>query len=140
MTQAGLFYPQQAHDTKERLIEVHRTATLGTIDTHHMFLFCAEYSDEIHEMYRSLRKCVQLREEYMRLSLQRPGDNPKDLDAYRYHPVPPSVSTKPHAGSYPRLNTGNSYANLDFINEPLSLNPADIPGPDTVRSSLFTLN
>jgi hypothetical protein len=30
LTQAGLFYPQQAHDTKERLVELHRNATIGT--------------------------------------------------------------------------------------------------------------
>lgn len=43
---------------------------------------------EFREIYESLRQCVKLRQRYIRLSVQRPGDNPQDLDSYQGYPVP----------------------------------------------------
>ncbi|RKP26666.1 hypothetical protein SYNPS1DRAFT_21617, partial [Syncephalis pseudoplumigaleata] len=44
---------------------------------------------EISRIYTRIHRCSQLRQKYMEASLQRPGDNPKDDDAWRIYPHPP---------------------------------------------------
>src|ERR1700761_588871 len=57
-------------------------------------------SHESQEIYLALQKCLELRDKYMAISLQRLGDNPKDYDGvyqatntefkpWRIYPKPP---------------------------------------------------
>jgi hypothetical protein len=68
-----------------------------------------------------------MRQRYMRLSVQRPGDNPKDLDTYIPYPVPSSnqENTKNVMGkSY--LNMAKSASQLNMDN--FTLDPSKMPG------------
>jgi len=49
----------------------------------------AEDCEEYKLIYRGFRKCIQLRQRYMCLSLQRPGDNPKDWPKHPKVPLSP---------------------------------------------------
>ncbi|KAJ3030264.1 UNVERIFIED_CONTAM: AMP deaminase [Siphonaria sp. JEL0065] len=50
-----------------------------------------ELSEELQGIFQNLKKCLELRKKYMHLSLQCPGDNPKDLDDWEVYP--PHVKT-----------------------------------------------
>jgi hypothetical protein len=49
----------------------------------------AEDCEEYKLIYKGFRKCIQLRQRYMCLSLQRPGDNPKDWPKHEKLPLSP---------------------------------------------------
>ncbi|KAI9346466.1 hypothetical protein BDR26DRAFT_855628 [Obelidium mucronatum] len=56
-----------------------------------------ELSEELQGIFESLKKCLDLRKKYMHLSLQCPGDNPKDLDDWDVYP--PHVKTSSYDAS-----------------------------------------
>jgi AMP deaminase len=41
---------------------------------------------ELEGLYTSFHKCLDLRDKYMELSLQRPSDNPKDSKDWKIYP------------------------------------------------------
>ncbi|KAJ3084731.1 AMP deaminase [Rhizoclosmatium globosum] len=45
-----------------------------------------ELSEELQGIFSSLKRCLELRKKYMHLSLQCPGDNPKDQDDWDVYP------------------------------------------------------
>ncbi|KAJ3121835.1 AMP deaminase [Physocladia obscura] len=45
-----------------------------------------ELSEELQGIFENLQKCLELRKKYMHLSLQCPGDNPKDHDDWVVYP------------------------------------------------------
>ncbi|KAJ1649793.1 AMP deaminase [Dispira simplex] len=55
----------------------------------------SEFSEPLQESCVALQKCRTLRHRYMAASLQRPGDNPKDLPDWEIYPPPPPPSWKP---------------------------------------------
>ncbi|KDQ11454.1 hypothetical protein BOTBODRAFT_455558 [Botryobasidium botryosum FD-172 SS1] len=55
------------------------TLKLGNISNGPSTIPAAQTS-ELRELYASFRKCLEIREKYMRISLQRLGDNPRDHD------------------------------------------------------------
>lgn len=55
-------------------------------------------TEELREIFATWTKCIQLRHKYMDMSLQAPGDNPKDEDGWRIYPEPPEPSYIPKKG------------------------------------------
>ena len=49
----------------------------------------SEIGQELKSIFITLEKCIQLREEYLKVSGQLPGMNPKDLDEWEIYPFPP---------------------------------------------------
>lgn len=50
----------------------------------------AYVSSEMNAIYANITKCLDIRHKYIRLSLQRSGDNPKDQPGWEIYPSPPS--------------------------------------------------
>ncbi|CAI2175578.1 11513_t:CDS:10 [Funneliformis geosporum] len=48
-----------------------------------------QVTSELEDLYTRFHKCLDLRDKYMELSLQRLGDNPKDHDIWKIYPIPP---------------------------------------------------
>ena len=42
---------------------------------------------ELANICEQLQKCIEIREKYMQISLQEPGNNPKDSDDWDIYPV-----------------------------------------------------
>ncbi|MCJ1403946.1 AMP deaminase [Xylographa trunciseda] len=71
-------------------------------------------TSELSAIYTNIQRIIDIRHKYIRLSLQEPGDNPKDDPGWNIYPPPPEpvwdeennrpIST--HSGNA-RLNTGN---------------------------------
>ncbi|ORX92910.1 AMP deaminase [Basidiobolus meristosporus CBS 931.73] len=57
------------------------------------------YKAELRQIYSSLQKCMDLRDKYMALSLQRPTDDPKNTPDWRIYPPPPPPGSK--SGEFP---------------------------------------
>lgn len=89
---------------------------------------CIDLNDEFSEIYANLRKIVKMRQRYMRLSVQRPGDDPKDLPTYTAYPVHTSNESsklRPAFGkSY--LDVGATASQLTV--EQLEIDSSKIPG------------
>jgi hypothetical protein len=88
-------------------------------------------ADELQSLLSSLKRCLELRTDYMAWSLQRIGDNPKDSDSWDVFPPVP----KP---SYQRNDLGE-FVKMDSVPQPVA--PADfdmakvqIPVIDNVSS------
>ena len=92
-----------------------------------MTSFLVEFSAEFQAIYQSFRQCVKLRQKYMRLSYQRPGDNPKDLDTYEPYPVPAGVGRIPTSLFFSRSNLSPGDIEDAFI-QPLQIDMTRIPG------------
>jgi hypothetical protein len=52
-------------------------------------------AQELEQIFSSFEKSIELRAKYMHLSMQFPGDNPKDLDSWQILPLPPKPSYPP---------------------------------------------
>lgn len=89
-----------------------------------MFNILVRYEEEFKEIYESLKKCVMLRQKYMAVSLQRPGDNPKDHAAYKAYPVPDSIN-----GNTTRVSSELNLlsSTLNHMIDPLSIDMSKIP-------------
>ncbi|KAJ3069940.1 AMP deaminase [Podochytrium sp. JEL0797] len=58
-----------------------------------------ELSEELQGIFENLKKCLELRKKYMHYSLQCPGDNPKDSDAWVVYP--PHVKSSSYDANTP---------------------------------------
>ncbi|KAJ3308542.1 AMP deaminase [Boothiomyces sp. JEL0838] len=58
-----------------------------------------ELAKELQDIFNAMEQCIHLRSDYMHLSLQCPGDNPKDLDNWDIYPKPPAPSYPPKVDS-----------------------------------------
>ncbi|TPX38300.1 AMP deaminase [Synchytrium microbalum] len=54
-----------------------------------------ELASELQSIFSSLRECLELRESFLQMSLQTPGDNPKDDNDWVIYPPPLSPSYPP---------------------------------------------
>ncbi|KAG7878083.1 hypothetical protein KL937_004231 [Ogataea polymorpha] len=83
-------------------------------------------SKELIEIYKNVQRCMQIREKYQRLSLQRPQDNPKNKPEWRIYPNPPP----------PFWKKGDEYSiernpdQGDQLAENFDIGKVDIPGAD----------
>ncbi|RHZ68267.1 hypothetical protein Glove_296g28 [Diversispora epigaea] len=79
---------------------------------------------ELITLYTNFQKCLDLRDKYMEISLQRLGDNPKDSDGWKIYPPPPP----------PTYNSSNSqYSHSDYkkkavVGEDFEFSECEIPG------------
>lgn len=88
-------------------------------------------ADELQSLLSSLKRCLELRADYMAWSLQRIGDNPKDSDSWESFPPPPRPSyTKNDKGEFVKLDSSSTPETSDF-----DMAKIELPGPDTVSSS-----
>ncbi|CAG8767616.1 2857_t:CDS:2, partial [Cetraspora pellucida] len=55
---------------------------------------------ELETIYTDFHKCLELRDKYMKLSLQRLGDNPKDKDSWIIYPHPPKPTWEKPQSQY----------------------------------------
>jgi AMP deaminase len=78
-----------------------------------------ELSEELQGIFTSMQKCLLLRKKYMEMSLQCPGDNPKDSDSWKIYPAPPKPSYPPQKGVKIEIEPENE----EFVFE-----KAEIPG------------
>jgi AMP deaminase len=69
-----------------------------------------ELSDELQNIFKSFQQCLELRKKYMLVSLQCPGDNPKDQDDWNIYPPPPKPSYPP----VDNANEAESIAEFEF--------------------------
>ncbi|KAK9685742.1 AMP deaminase [Basidiobolus ranarum] len=53
------------------------------------------YSEELKLIYTSIQKCMDLRDKYMALSLQRATDDPRNHPDWEIYPPPPPPGSKP---------------------------------------------
>ncbi|KAI0398408.1 hypothetical protein F5Y17DRAFT_410377 [Xylariaceae sp. FL0594] len=93
-------------------MEFHGVAPVGIADA------AAENDDhvtaELRTIFQNIQKVLDIRHKYIRVSLQRDGDNPKDEPGWRIYPPPPEPAwTDPRPEQYRNgQNTGpNSLSN-----------------------------
>ncbi|KAI1814634.1 hypothetical protein GGS20DRAFT_547768 [Poronia punctata] len=94
----------------------------------------AHVTAELRTIFQNIQKVLDTRHKYIRLSLQRDGDNPKDEPGWRIYPPPPEPAwTDPRPDQYPNgLNTGsnslsNSMVLSQQMNQPLPDSAAGDP-------------
>lgn len=91
----------------------------------------AAITDDIVQIYRGVQHCLELRRKYIRTSLQRSYDNPKNnVDRWKIYPEPPKPRWtynaednvwEDHKHDYPKLGVGEDFRMSDF----------EIPGSDS---------
>jgi hypothetical protein len=89
----------------------------------------AAITDDIVQIYRGVQHCLDLRRKYIRTSLQRSYDNPKNnVDHWKIYPEPPKPrwtynaednTWQDHKYDYPKVGVGEDFRMSDF----------EIPGP-----------
>jgi AMP deaminase len=87
-------------------------------------------TDDIVQIYGGVQHCLDLRSKYIRTSLQRSYDNPKNnIDRWKVLPGPPKPrwtfnaednTWQDHKHDLPKLGIGEEFSMADF----------EIPGPD----------
>ncbi|KAI4194706.1 MAG: hypothetical protein LQ346_003626 [Caloplaca aetnensis] len=102
---------------------------------------------ELQEMSSMIQKVLDLRHKYMEISLQRPGDNPKDHSSWEVYPEPPKpvwtndptasaspsatisrVASKAHFGAEQDMSMSRSQVSLSSVaEEPVRPRPATPP-------------
>lgn len=68
---------------------------------------------ELKEMFGKLRACMEIREKYMGISLQRDSDNPKNQEGAG-HVEPPLSADQSHTGMFANHGKGFTLANYDL--------------------------
>ncbi|KAI5920775.1 AMP deaminase [Camillea tinctor] len=95
---------------------------------------------ELSTIFQNIQKILDIRHKYIRLSLQRDGDNPKDDPSWDIYPPPPEPAwVGPHATQYaPGQNTdSNSMSNSAVLPTPGDTqNPGDVPSPSGPRRTI----
>ncbi|RKO97339.1 hypothetical protein CXG81DRAFT_16054, partial [Caulochytrium protostelioides] len=78
----------------ERLAHLTGTAVTyeGVAAYSQIELAADDIGEELKVIFNSLSECAQLREKYMKLSFQNPGQNPKDAPGWKIVPPPPPPS------------------------------------------------
>lgn len=87
-------------------------------------------TDDIIQIYHGVQHCLDLRRKYIRASLQRSSDNPKNnLDHWKIYPPPPpprwtynaeTNTWQDHKQDIPKLDVGQDF----------DIDDCEIPGPD----------
>ena len=87
-------------------------------------------TDDIIQIYQGVQHCLDLRRKYIRASLQRSSDNPKNnLDHWKLYPPPPpprwtynaeTNTWQDHKQDIPKVDVGHDF----------DINDCEIPGPD----------
>ena len=80
-----------------------------------------EITTELSNMYSKVKSCIDKRRKYQRVSLQRPGDNPKDREDWRIYPKPPQPVWNPETKDFEKSDTEE----VEF-----DIKQCDIPGID----------
>ncbi|KAK9766458.1 AMP deaminase, variant 2 [Basidiobolus ranarum] len=57
------------------------------------------YKEELRQIYTNVQKCMDLRDKYIAVSLQRPNDDPRNLPGWEIYPPPPPPGSK--SGEFP---------------------------------------
>jgi AMP deaminase len=96
----------------------------------------ATITAELAAIYKNIQRVLDLRHKYIRVSLQRPGDNPKDESSWKIYPAPP----EPH-WDHNRSTTGqNSTANSTILEVDESDPPKRTRKPGQDIGSDFVIN
>lgn len=61
----------------------------------------ADLSTELAAIYSSIQTVLDIRHKYLKISLQRPHDNPKDSLSWKIYPPPPPPAWNAHAQKQP---------------------------------------
>ena len=69
---------------------------------------------ELSAIYTNIQKVLDMRHKYIRLSLQRPFDNPKDADEWKIYPPPPDPAWDHQKGT----NSLSNSTTLDATEQP----------------------
>ncbi|THH11141.1 hypothetical protein EW145_g843 [Phellinidium pouzarii] len=78
-----LIKPRQPHDLSDKFTVLHLAPDEESevkVENHAVGTGYASLTNELRTLYKSLQKCLDLRDKYMCLSRQRLGDNPRDHD------------------------------------------------------------
>lgn len=88
-------------------------------------------TDDIVQIYNGVQHCLDLRKKYIRTSLQRSHDNPKNnVDRWRIYPSPPKPRWTYNAEDNMWVDHKNDLPKLG-IGEDFDIKQAPVPGPDT---------
>lgn len=94
---------------------------------------------ELSTIFRNIQKILDIRHNYIRLSLQRDGDNPKDDPSWDIYPPPPEPAwTGPHVvqGGHDQDGVNNSLSNSLVL--PPQADPQRTSEPSAVSDSTAT--
>ncbi|CAH1764303.1 1061_t:CDS:10 [Entrophospora sp. SA101] len=85
-----------------------------------------QIKEELNNLYTDFHKCLELRDKYMKFSLQRLGDNPKDHEDYKIYPSPPAPSSA--ADYYAKHSNLNKKKAVKIVGEDFHVEECEIPG------------
>nr|CAG8586748.1 11812_t:CDS:10 [Entrophospora candida] len=85
-----------------------------------------QIKEELNNLYTDFHKCLELRDKYMKFSLQRLGDNPKDHEDYKIYPPPPAPSSA--ADYYAKHSNLNKKKAVKIVGEDFHVEDCEIPG------------
>ncbi|CAG8543490.1 1775_t:CDS:2 [Funneliformis caledonium] len=95
-------------------------------------VFDQQVASELEDLYTRFHKCLELRDKYMELSLQRLGDNPKDHDTWNIYPPPPQPTWKSLSNnrSFSDDSVSSSYYKNEKkgVGENFEFDKCEIPG------------
>ncbi|KAI1495467.1 AMP deaminase [Biscogniauxia marginata] len=134
-TPAGQVHVDNPHD----LTSVHVQPNMGLPDAA-PGITANGYADsdphitaELSTIFQNIQKILDIRHKYIRLSLQRDGDNPKDDPSWDIYPPPPEPAwVGPHAThNTPGQNTGSNSMNNSVVlpAQGGAQRAGDVPGP-----------
>ncbi|KAH3666818.1 hypothetical protein OGAPHI_003267 [Ogataea philodendri] len=83
-------------------------------------------SKELLDIYKNIETCIQIREKYQKLSLQRPQDNPKNRQDWSIYPDPPAPFWK----KGDRYSIERNPDKGDQLASHFDIDKVDIPGLD----------
>ena len=93
-------------------------------------------TDDIIQIYHGVQHCLELRRKYIRASLQRTSDNPKNnIDHWKIYPPPPPPRWTYHADTNTWQDHKHDLPKL-AVGEEFDIDDCQIPGPD---SKIFKL-
>lgn len=131
------FVREESSPNLQQNMEYHGVAPVGVADA------SAENDDhvtaELRTIFQNIQKVLDIRHKYIRLSLQRDGDNPKDEPSWRIYPPPPEPAwTDPPPEQYPNgQNTApNSLSNSMVLPQRTPQSQADDSTPGAQGASL----
>jgi AMP deaminase len=88
-------------------------------------------TDDIVQIYNGVQHCLDLRRKYIRTSLQRSYDNPKNnVDRWRIYPDPPKPRWTYNAEDNIWVDHKHDLPKLG-VGEDFNVKEIPIPGPDT---------
>lgn len=82
---------------------------------------------ELAMMYSKVLRCLEIRQKYMTLSLQKDNDNPKNKPDWNIYPAPPKPSWKGDTKEFHEEGYSSGRRNVNGIGADFSLDECDIP-------------